>query len=223
MTVAVRRDRSQLALAALPLFFGIQQFSEGLAWLGLTHERPALVQSAALVFLFFALTFWPFWLPFSALCQSGRTGSRWLPGVILPLSVVWFVTLYLPLLTAPDRWLNVRIVHHSIQYDYRDLWLIQVVPPLILRGIYFFSIGAPLYLVFQNRDMQVWGVLFAVSPLVAQWFFSYTFTSVWCLFAAYISAGLVFAFRNLPARVDSVEMHQRPETDMPVGVSVTDW
>ena len=58
---AVRKMPRWLPLAAVPLVFGIQQCSEGLVWVGLGRDDAALTREASLVYLFFALTFWPCW------------------------------------------------------------------------------------------------------------------------------------------------------------------
>src|SRR4051794_12210618 len=78
MTRAWRKARHLLPLAAVPLCFGLQQFSEGILWHGLEHSHQELVQPAAFAFLFFALAFWPFWFPFiSALSDSRPAARRW--------------------------------------------------------------------------------------------------------------------------------------------------
>ena len=46
VTVALRRQRSALPLAIVPLVFSFQQFCEGFVWVGLANEDAALVRSA---------------------------------------------------------------------------------------------------------------------------------------------------------------------------------
>ena len=63
---ALRKGRRYLGLAAIPFFFAAQQFCEGVAWMGLRRDDPNLTQAGSLGFLFFALAFWPFWIPLCA-------------------------------------------------------------------------------------------------------------------------------------------------------------
>src|SRR5438132_14411320 len=73
---ASRKDRRFLGFALLPLLFGVQQLCEGLVWVGLEHDNMPLAKGAALLFLFFALFFWPFWVPFSVSFIEPRVATR---------------------------------------------------------------------------------------------------------------------------------------------------
>ncbi len=59
----VRKDARFVPLALVPITSGIQQISEGFVWLGLNRDDGALLQQSSVVFLFFAIAFWPFWIP----------------------------------------------------------------------------------------------------------------------------------------------------------------
>jgi hypothetical protein len=48
------RDRSAIPVAGIPLLFGIQQFCEGMVWVGLGRVDADLTRNAAIVYLFFA-------------------------------------------------------------------------------------------------------------------------------------------------------------------------
>src|SRR5262245_6539835 len=85
VTRAIRLDRRFLLLGLTPIAFGVQQAAEGFVWLGLDHGHSHLVSPAAVVFLFFALAFWPFWIPFSLLLPESR---RWAKMILLGLAVL---------------------------------------------------------------------------------------------------------------------------------------
>src|SRR6476661_8747844 len=72
VAVALKKDRAYLPLAVMPLLFGVQQLCEAGVWVGLEHDAPGLVKPAALAFLFFAVAFWPFWLPLAAAAVERR-------------------------------------------------------------------------------------------------------------------------------------------------------
>src|SRR5262249_39162470 len=69
---AFRKDLRYLPLAVVPVAFGVQQWSEGVVWLGLQGNDPTLITQASVFFLFFAVAFWPFWIPFSLLVPETR-------------------------------------------------------------------------------------------------------------------------------------------------------
>lgn len=68
--------RELLPLAAMPLFFGLQQGLEGLVW---TQQNVFIgTRAAALLYLSFALFFWLIWpslVPYQLCCRRWR---RWL-------------------------------------------------------------------------------------------------------------------------------------------------
>jgi hypothetical protein len=193
--------RSSLALAAMPLFFGIQQCCEGVTWLGLEREDPALIRSGSLGFLFFALAFWPFWPSFGAWLIEPRPGRKWLIGVLMLASLAWGWTLYYPLATEAPRWLTVQQVHHSVQYRYSDLPIYQFVSPAWLRLFYLLTILLPFVLCSDRNILSgnflFFGVLLAAAALLSHPLFAHAFVSVWCLCAALLALYLCWVFRKL--------------------------
>jgi hypothetical protein len=212
---AIRKDRRFLALALIPVAFGVQQAAEGCVWLGLHHEDVALVRRGTMVFLFFALTFWPFWIPFSLMLPEGRRPVKMLLAATAVLSVVW-LALYAPVALDPDQWARAHVVRHSIDYDTDSLPGFRVVPRALWRLAYLAFICGPLALARPGggggTSLRVLGggvvaALFAVSYLV----YWYAFTSVWCFFAAILSLALTVLFARLPARGARTRPHPPPQ------------
>jgi hypothetical protein len=198
---AWRKRRSYLGLAALPLFFGVQQICEGFVWMGLNREDAQLVRQASLGFLFFALGFWPFWVPFSAFLIEERPGRKALIGVLALLSLVWMFGLYGPVAAAPERWLTTKVVHHSIYYDYFGLPLYHYFSPTVLRLLYLATIAVP-FAIGSNRDGAAFGMVLVASAVFSYFAYAHAFVSVWCFFAAVLSAYLAYVFYTLgPAAV----------------------
>jgi hypothetical protein len=199
---AVRKNLRYLPLGLVPLAFGAQQIDEGLVWLGLEQGNGPLVQWGSAVFLFFALAFWPFWIPFSLwFPETRRAGKRLLAGLTV-LSLVW-VWLYFPVAVEPGRWLSTEIRSHSVRYEFDNLPGFQVVPRGVWRGAYLLAICVPLLTCrpVPGEASPVWlagGALVAVLFAVSYFVFWYAFTSVWCFFAALLSLFLCLAFRRLP-------------------------
>jgi hypothetical protein len=194
---AARKRPAALPLAAVPLLFGLQQVSEGVVWLALDRGDAPLTRSASLVFLFFALGFWPFWLPFLTTVAETKPARRRALAALTALSAAWFWVLYWPLLTGPEWLLSTRVVGHSIQYAYPDLGVYRHVPRPLLRVLYFVSVALPLAL-----GSEPWGrlpgLVLACSAVAAALLFEHAFVSVWCFFAAALSAYLCYVFRAMP-------------------------
>jgi hypothetical protein len=193
---AIKKDRGFLALSCLPLLFSLQQLCEGLVWVGLENGAAPLAREAALGFLFFALFFWPFWVPFSVAFIEPRSGVRQLLSVLALLALAFGWALYAPVVFDPDRRLSLHVVHHSIQYEVRALPAFALIPGALWHLVYLANICCPLF-VTSNRPFRGFAVTLAVSGVVSHFAFRHAFESVWCFFAAVLSLQLCYAFREL--------------------------
>jgi hypothetical protein len=194
---AARKRRSLLPLAFIPLAFSAQQFCEGLVWVGLGHNDAGLVRDASTVFLFFAIPFWPVWVPFSVMAAETRPRLRLAFGLLAALSLA-FGWLYLPLALDPERWLVTEVVGHSLHYEFSGLPAFQAVPRGVWRGLYLVAVCAPLAACSTGpRARLVGGLAVTASFVVSYLFFWYAFTSVWCFFAAVLALFLCQVFRQL--------------------------
>jgi hypothetical protein len=196
---AFLKKPSYLGLAAVPLFFGIQQIGEGFVWQGLHHDDPAQIRAASLVFLFFALAFWPFWFPFLTTLMEPKPKRKWIFAVLSVAATVWFWVLFYPLVVGPESLLTTLSEpgRHSIQYLYPDLAIYQYVPRTPLRVLYFLSVALPPILGSENWG-RIPGLVLGASALIAVLLFDYAFVSVWCFFAAVLAVYCCFLFYRLP-------------------------
>jgi hypothetical protein len=200
---AMRYSLRYLPLALVPLAFAAQQCAEGFVWLGLGRDDPDLVRDASRIYLFFALAYWPFMVPFSLCVRERRPKQRLLLALIALLSLIW-VWFYLPLALDPDRWLTTRVVHHSVSYDFEDLPALGYLPITAWRFVYLVFICAPMALAVPKRSergilVPVVVLLVAGLFLVCYILFAYAFTSVWCFFAAFLSLMLCVVCHRLPS------------------------
>jgi hypothetical protein len=203
---AVRKDLRYLPLALVPLGFGVQQMGEGFVWLGVARQDETLVRQASVFFLFFAIAFWPLWIPLSLFVPERRCWHRRLLALFVVLSGVW-LWLYVPLALDPQRYLRTETVHHSIHYELDGLPVLQQLPlpPLAWQVVYLVAICVPLALGRLDRTGRrfrglVGGGLLALLFGVSYFVYAHAFTSVWCFFAALLSGLLCLAFYRLPAR-----------------------
>jgi hypothetical protein len=188
---------SYLGLAAVPLFFGIQQVSEGFVWNALHHGDAAQVRSTSLFFLFFAVALWPFWFPFLTTIMEPQPARKWIFAAITLAASAWFWILYFPLLVGPDALLTTRIEHHSIQYEYPDLAIYETIPKLPLRLFYLLSVALPPMFGSENWG-RIPALVLGASAAIAALVFDYAFVSVWCFFAAVLAIYLCVVFYRLP-------------------------
>ncbi len=201
---AARHRKRYLALAAVPIFFGIQQLSEGLVWFGIGHGDPFLTRVGSLIFLFFALAWWPFWFPLMTAIMEPPSRLRKAASVLALVAVSWFWILYVPILTGPDSVLQTLIVQHSIVYDYHGLAIYHYVPRGLLRILYFLCVALPMVCARTGLG-RVPGLFFAGSAIVALGIYDYAFISVWCFFAAILSTYICWVLAQLPASDPSRE------------------
>jgi hypothetical protein len=188
-----------IPVAIIPLACAVQQIAEGFVWHGLLHEDAAETRIASLVFLFFALAFWPFWYAFLTAILETRPVRKRLFIVLATLTTAWFWVLFFPLVVGPESLLSVQIVHHSIYYSYFDLAVYQYIPRNVLRVLYLLSVVVPM---FFGQQLFGWlpGVVLLASVVVAGALFNYAFISVWCFFAAVLTTYTCVLFYRLPAR-----------------------
>src|ERR1700722_772357 len=111
---AVRKDPRFVPLALVPIAFGAQQISEGFVWLGLNNDNTALVQQSSVVFLFFAIAFWPIWIPLSLAIAESRRRRQIALALLAIVGLAW-LWLYLPMAVDPSKWFTTEIVKHSIR------------------------------------------------------------------------------------------------------------
>ena len=194
--IATQRDRAALLIAAIPLLFAIQQFSEGLVWVGIGRDNVELTQSAALVYLFFALAFWLFWIPFSAKFLERRRKTKWILALGVVLGLMGGTVLFVPLALNPGE-LQVSVIHHSIYYDYADPPALMFAPQIVWHLFYLAIVTLPL-LCLKEKKLIGYSIALIVSAVISHSFFFYAFASVWCFFAAALSLYLCYTFYRWP-------------------------
>lgn len=185
--VAISRttQRRELPLALVPLIFAIQQGIEGVLWLTLPEDTPA-VSFGGLVnaYLFFAQVFWPVFAPFAVLTMERGEGRRRLIWALQVLGAAVGAYFLVGLLTHPH---SAAIIDDHIVYatEYRF--------PLALGGAYLAATSLPM-LLSTRRTLVMLGVIVALGCVVAYLAYWQSFASVWCFFAAGASSIILAHF-----------------------------
>ena len=175
---------SQLLFASIPLFFGLQQFAEGILWLTIPNQQFVGIQNIVThIFLFTADVLWPALIPLSVLLMERDVQKRKILWVLFFTGIAVSVYYSYCLL-----FLNVipQIMGYHIKYftDFPEslaipaltLYLIATIPPLFISSV---------------KRIYIMGILMFFSCLITAIFFTQYLLSVWCFFAALIS-GVIF-------------------------------
>lgn len=180
---------SQLLFASIPIFFGLQQFTEGVLWLTIPNPEYIVLQKFAThMFLVMADALWPFMIPLSVLLMEKNARRKKIIWYLLiaGLSVSIYYTFCLIFLNVTPQ-----INGYHIQYN-SDFPDIMAIPAFI---VYLVATITPLFVSSIQRT-HLLGILMFFSCLVTAIFFTQFLTSVWCFFAALISAVIYWILRD---------------------------
>jgi hypothetical protein len=199
-TVRKVHKPSQLVFASIPLFFGIQQITEGFLWMSLLSTEFSMIQKISTnMFLIMAEALWPIIIPLSVLFMeedSQKKRMLWiLLGMGMSLSLYYaFCLLFFNV--------NPQIAGFHIQYN-TDFPKSLAIPAF---SIYLIATITPLF-VSSIKKTHLLGVLMFLSCLVTLIFFTQYLTSVWCFFAALISGVIFWILRDSKREFNSEKIN----------------
>lgn len=181
VTVRKVHKPSQILFASIPLFFGLQQIAEGLLWITLpSSEYTGLRHVSTYIFLAMAQVVWPLLIPLSVLLmEKTQTRKKYLFGLFftgLLLSLYYTVCLILF-----DVRPQIQGFHVYYENDFPGSLR------MVAFGIYLIATITPLFVSSIKRTHML-GILMTLSCLITGIFFTQYLLSVWCFFAALISA-----------------------------------
>ena len=185
---AYRTNRQYLPIAALPLFFGLQQLFEGLVWTGNALSSDSMVQRYSMAYMFFSWLAWPVWVPFSTYFLE-PCRRRYVYLIFAILGGMLGATQYLPYF-AHDGWLVTKFLPNAISYQGTVLFDF-IMQRDLTYAIYLFVVIAPL-LTSSNRRAQVFGILISIVVAITYLFFEYAYISVFCFGGALMSLYIVY-------------------------------
>lgn len=184
------RDAREMALAVVPLFFAVQQATEGMIWLQLTGAgNPGDIAALVLVFRGFAEVLWPAFTAIAVLLIEPDQRRRFALRIVAGIGIVVSIYLLAALLEEPAV---ATIRNHSIDYGNRTSALSWRLIPYILCTC------LPL-LLSSHRAIQLFGCVVASGYLISAVVYFTTFVSVWCFFAAAGSTLIYLHFRTAAA------------------------
>jgi len=181
-------EKAYWLFALMPVMFGIQQFFEGLVWLGMQPDEGGSVLFAARGYLFFSHFFWLFWIPLSSYAVEDNTVRRKMYFFLAIVGALHGSLMYVPLLFNED-WVTVKLVGHSLKYKmvlFHEDYL-----PLLARNFLYAVLTLVPLLSATDRYIKIFGLLIVISLAITNFYFEHAFVSVWCFFAAILSFYLV--------------------------------
>lgn len=186
-TLRATRRRAEIAFAAVPLLFGIQQMVEGALWLSFRYDAPHLKVTSTYLFSLFSHVLWPIYIPFAIGLLEVVTWRRrviWgFQAVGLGVgSYLLYNLVALPLTAVAAA----NIVYVSPHFFKVPVMLLYIAATCVSG---FFS---------SSGTVRLFGALALVLFLLAYGFFTVALISVWCFFAAVLSVIIYTHFTFTP-------------------------
>ena len=181
--MAAERPR-ELPFAAIPMLFAIQQLIEGVIWLTFSHDAPQINAVMTHVYSFFSHVLWPAYVPVAVLLIEPQGWRRRPLLAIIAAAValsgyLLYILLAYPVISRPTDQHIEYISPHFFAAATMTIYLFSTTISPILST---------------HRMVRVFGVLALLSFAAAYYFYATWFISVWCLFAAMLSAVIYLHF-----------------------------
>ena len=181
LTLKSARHPRELAFAAIPLLFAIQQLSEGVIWLTFRYDAPQLNTVMTHVYSFFSHVLWPAYVPVAVLLIEPASRRRRALLVFVAAGVAVGAYLLYVLVAFP---VVSRTIGQHVEYISPHFFAATVITLYLLSTAF-----SPI--LSTHRMVKVFGVLALSSFALAYAFYATWFISVWCFFAALMS-GVVY-------------------------------
>ena len=177
-------------LALIPLFFGLQQLSEGFVWLSLLYEQFAFLKEASSIgFIIFAWIVWPTFVPYSMWLIEKDIKRKKILRFFIFIGV--FVSTMLAY-TMIFRNLHAEIQDCSIIYDFDVTKSIHK-----FFGILYLMVTVLPTLISKVPKVWILGASNILAFVGTKVFISERILSIWCFFAALTSVVVLLIIIDL--------------------------
>lgn len=173
-----------LAFAAIPLLFGVQQILEGALWLTFPVNAPVSNMVLTYAYSFFSHVLWPIYVPLAVLLIEPRPWRRKVLAAIAVVGAAVGLYLLYFLFRLP---LVAQVTGRHIAYLSPHFFAVEVMTLYLL--------GTCLSSLFSSHLSVRWfGVAAFLSFIAAYAIYATWFISVWCFFAAVLSCIVLLHF-----------------------------
>ncbi len=173
----------------IPLLFGVQQFFEGVLWVGLKNPQHASwIPVAAIGFLIFAQLVWPVWVPLSTfLIEKNKKRKRWIGGALI-LGIALFLILgYRMIVYEVTAQIDHQHIFYTVGHFKSTNWW---------SGIFYLLPAAFPFVFSSFRQINYLGILMLLFFVISKVFYLKYMISVWCLFGAILSIYIFFILKQ---------------------------
>lgn len=189
-TLTKVKSKREIPLALIPLFFGIQQFTEGITWLSTPETTQICVSTYS--FLFFAYIVWPFLVPLAYYLVEPRQESKKILKALI--AVGSFVSLTL---------LAITITHKPVALNLNDHIAYRFDTPVATDFAYYNYIFTVAYLVAvcgvglftKHKYLKIFSLTSFIGFIIAFTAYYNNWKSIWCFIAAILSVIIYQHFR----------------------------
>ena len=185
LTIGRANRIAELPYAAIPALFGFQQLVEGGLWLTFTDGAPHLNSILTHVYSLFSHVLWPIFVPIAVLLLET---VPWRRNALKALAVAGSLSgVYLLYFWAMDPTTS-KIIGHHIFYDSPHFYIAPILALYVL--------GTCASSLLSSHTAVRWFGAATLASFIAAYAFSFWFISVWCFFAAVMSATIWLYFRQ---------------------------
>lgn len=191
-TLKKAERKAEVPFAMIPLLFGVQQIIEGMLWLSFRFDAPLLNVSTTYAFSLFSHVLWPIFVPFAiGLVEPVAWRKKVISAFQLVGIAVGLYLLYLIVRFPVTSEIDEHIVYVSPHFYQVPVMVLYLAATCV--GSFFSS----------HKLINIFGALALLLFIVAYWFYTVAFFSVWCFFAAILSAVIYLHFLSGNARAES--------------------
>jgi len=192
LTWKAARRPSERPFAAIPLLFATQQLIEGVIWLTFSHDAAGLNTVMTYAYSAFSHMLWPVFVPLAVLLIEPPGWRRQALAACVAAGAVVSVSL---LLSIAEGGIVSHPTGHHIEYATPHYFAVATMV------LYLLSTSAS-QLLSTHGAVRAFGLLALLSFGAAYVAYSTWFISVWCYFAAALSAVVLLYFVAAPVRLE---------------------
>lgn len=186
------KHKSQIVFACIPIFFSLQQFTEGLVWVSFAAPFNATMNLwGTYIFLIFAQVVWPLWIPIAMVMVENKGQRRKIQRVFMVIGITEAIYQAYCLLFYP---VHSQVTGHHIYYelDHPMSTVVKYIEPA-------FYIAATIVSPFFTSIKRMWivGAAILISCIITVIFYEHYTVSVWCFFASIISISVYLIMREI--------------------------
>ncbi len=186
VTAVSTKEKKELPLALIPVFFGVQQFIEGFVWLSFSWNNALLNTVSTNLFVLFAFVIWPIYIPHAVrLVETVPWRRKGLTILQVFGILVGLFLIYSHIHTPVTSEIINKCIVYNASYSFEPFVVIA-----------YLSSTALSLLISSKKSIQVFGILVLTSALISWWFYFRPFISVWCFFAAILSLYIFLVFKK---------------------------